>query len=153
LQISSSEALLAKDPDDQIAFLDQLMATLRAKSAEIDAQLIALEPRILSLQQEQQELTAESDRLSRARDLAQETYSTLARRLAEARIAAQEKGGILQIGSYAAVPIEPISPRRLVSTVLAGGLGLMAGVILVVFVEIRDGSRSSVKDQVLENDR
>jgi len=128
LQVSSAESLSDKSPAEQIAFLDDLDATLEAKSVEIDERLADLEPRILALQRQLQEITAESERLTNAQDLTSETYMTLVRKLEEARISAQEQNGVLQVGSYAAIPEKPVGPRRMLNTAVAGVLGLMLGV-------------------------
>jgi succinoglycan biosynthesis transport protein ExoP len=128
LQIESGAALSDKSREEQVAFLDDLVATLEAKSSEIDSQLAELEPRMLSLQQELQKTTAEAERLKGARDLARETYVTLVRKVDETRIAAQEEKGALQVGSYAAVPEKPVGPRKLLITGVAGMLGLVVGV-------------------------
>jgi uncharacterized protein involved in exopolysaccharide biosynthesis len=56
--------------------------------------------------------------------------------LQEAHIEAQAKGGdTVQVLSRAAVPEEPVSPRRLLNTVIAGALGLMVGVFGAFFLE------------------
>jgi succinoglycan biosynthesis transport protein ExoP len=128
LQVNSAESISDKSPAEQIAFQDDLVAILEAKSSEIDGRLAELEPQTLALQERLQEFTAESERLVNARDLASETYLTLVRKLEEARISAQEENGVLQVGSYAAVPEEPVGPRKLLNTAVAGALGLMLGV-------------------------
>jgi uncharacterized protein involved in exopolysaccharide biosynthesis len=135
LQLSSAESLSSRSVAEQIAFLDDLVRTLEARSAEIDGRLAELEPQILTLQQRLQEISAESDRLIRARDLARETYMTLARKVEEARIAAAESDGVLQVGSYAAPPEKPASPRKLLNTAVAGALGLLVGVLGAFAIE------------------
>jgi len=135
LQVSSAEPLSDKSQAEQIAFLDDLVTTLEAKSVEIDGRLVELEPQILALQRQLQEIKTEQDRLTRTRDLARETYTTLARKLEEARIAVQEESGVLQVGSYAAVPEKPVGPRKLLNTAVAGALGLMMGVFGAFAVE------------------
>jgi uncharacterized protein involved in exopolysaccharide biosynthesis len=132
LQVNSAESISDKSPADQIAFLDDLVAILEAKSSEIDGRLAELEPQTLALQERLQEITAASERLVNARDLASETYATLSRKLEEARISAQEENGVLQVGSYAAIPEDPASPRKLLNTVVAGALGLMLGVCVAL---------------------
>jgi tyrosine-protein kinase Etk/Wzc len=127
-QIDSREALSKKSASEQVALLDDLLATLQAKSTEIDTRLERLQPQILALQQSLQEANVERDRLLRDQELARETYLTLARKLDEAHIAAEEENGSLLVGSYAAVPEEPVSPRKMLIVVLAGTLGLLAGV-------------------------
>jgi uncharacterized protein involved in exopolysaccharide biosynthesis len=128
LQISSGGSFSDKNPAEQIAFLDDLVDTLEAKSSKIDGRLAELEPQVLALQQQLQEVDAESERLTSARDLTSETYKTLARKLEEARISAREENGVLQVGSYAAAPEKPVSPRKMLNTAVAGTLGLMLGV-------------------------
>lgn len=128
LQVSTDTALASRSVDEQIAFLDSLAKTLQDESADISGRLKELEPAILSLQQQLQAATAESDRLTQARNLAQETHLTMARKLDEARIGAQEQNSLLQVGSHAAVPETPAAPRRLRVIAIAGVVGLMLGV-------------------------
>ncbi len=128
LQISSAGSFSDKSPAEQVAFLDGLVDTLETKSSGIDGRLAELEPQVLALQRRLQEIDAENDRLTSARDLASETYKTLARKLEEARISAQEENGVLQVGSYASAPEKPVSPRKMLNTAVAGTLGLMLGV-------------------------
>lgn len=135
LQIDSAEALGPQSVSEQIAYLDELMAILKAKSAEIDKSLQDLEPEMLSLQQQIQQTVVEKDRLTREWDLARETHLTLTRKLEEARIAAQEANGVLHVGSHAAVPSRPIGPRTLFNAALAGLVGLMLGVVGVLAVD------------------
>jgi uncharacterized protein involved in exopolysaccharide biosynthesis len=148
LQVDSNESLSDKTLAEQIAFLDDLVVTLQAKSAEIDTKLNELEPKILELQKELQVLTTEDDRLTQARDLARETYLTLARKLDEARITVQETNGMLQVGSYAAVPEKPVAPRKLFNIVVAGMLGLMMGIVGAFAVEFwRQNKATEANDQ------
>ena len=135
LQVDDGSALSGMSVSEQIALLDGLTATLQEKSKEIDAHLAELEPRILGLQKEIEETNAESERLSHARDLASEAHQVLARRLTEARVAAQEGSGILHVVSYAGVPQRPAGPHTLQNTVLAGVVGGMLGLGLVFFLE------------------
>jgi len=94
-----------------------------------------LEPQILALQQQLQESQAEEDRLTRARDVARETYLTLARKVEEVRIAAEDTSGEVRLASHAAVPRKPVGPRKMLNTAVAGALGLMLGVFGAFAVE------------------
>jgi len=128
LQVDGNASLADKSPAEQRAFLEGLVATLRAKSAEIDGMLADLEPQILSSQRDLQAITVESDRLTRTRELARDTYMTLARKLEEARISAQEENGTLHVGSHAMVPELPVGPRRALNAAVAGlAAALVAG--------------------------
>ncbi|MDY6875222.1 MAG: Wzz/FepE/Etk N-terminal domain-containing protein [Chloroflexota bacterium] len=135
LQVNSTESFSNKSLAEQIAFLDDLVVTLEAKSSAIDEHLTQLEPEILALQQRLQEIKVESDSLTNARDLAHDTYMTLARKLEEARIASQEENGVLQVGSYAVIPEKPVSRGRMLNTAVAGALGLMLGVFGAFAIE------------------
>jgi len=128
LQVNSAESLSEKSRTEQVAFLADLVGTLEAKSATIEERLAEVEPRILDLQAELQTIQTEGERLQRAQTLARETYMTLSRKLEEARIAAQEENGVLQVGSRAAVPEKPAGPSKRMNTALAGAVGLMVGV-------------------------
>jgi uncharacterized protein involved in exopolysaccharide biosynthesis len=128
LQVNSAESLSQKSRSEQVAFLTDLVETLEAKSAAIEERLADLEPKILELQEELQTIRTEEERLKRAQTLAQETYMTVSRKLEEARIAAQEENGVLQVGSRAAVPENPAGPSKKLNTAVAGALGLMVGV-------------------------
>lgn len=136
LQVDSVAALSEKSLPEQIAFLDDLVRVLEAKSAEIETRLAELEPQILALQAELQEIRTEEDRLTRARDVARETYMTLARKVEEARIAAEDVStGEIRLASQAAVPEKPVGPRKLLNTAVAGVLGLMLAVFGAFVVE------------------
>jgi len=136
LQVSDSALLSSERTAGELAvFLDGLVATLGARGEQIEAQVAALEPQILGLQQRLQEVQTEEDRLTRARDVARETYLTLARKVEEVRIAAEDTSGEVRLASRAAVPEVPVSPRKLLNTAVAGMLGLMVGVFGAFAVE------------------
>jgi uncharacterized protein involved in exopolysaccharide biosynthesis len=135
LQVSPASSLSSRTAEDQIVFLDDLVTSLEAKLSALDAEIAQLEPEILRLQGEIQVLNTEADRLDRGRDVARDTYTTLARKVNEARIAAQDESGEVRLASHAAVPTEPVSPRKLLNTAVAGMLGLMLGVFGAFAIE------------------
>jgi hypothetical protein len=136
LQISDATLLSSERTAGELAvFLDGLVATLEATEEEIAAQVAALEPQILTLQQQLQEVQTEEDQLLRAQEVAQETYVTLAYKVEETRIAAEDTSGEVRLASRASVPERPASPRKMLNTVVAGTLGLMLGVSGVFAVE------------------
>jgi capsular exopolysaccharide synthesis family protein len=146
LQVSSAESLSSKSLSEQTVFLDSLADTLEAKSAEVESQAVALEPEILTLQERLREIQIEEERLERARTLAHETYMALARKLEEARITAQGEEGVLQVGSHAAVPVEPAGPGRLINTALAGVVGGMLAVGVAFLFEYLDDTIRAPED-------
>lgn len=135
LQVSSASSLSNRTVEEQIAFLEGLETSLREKLSALDIGSAQLEPEILRLQGEIEALNVETDRLTRARNVARDTYTTLARKVDEARIAAQDESGEVRLASYAAVPTEPVSPRKMLNTAVAGTLGLFVGVFGAFAVE------------------
>ena len=136
LQVSDATLLSSEQTAGElVAFLDGLVATLDTRANEIGTQVAALEPQILTLQQRLQESRAEEDRLTRARDVARETYVTMARKVEEVRIAADDTSGEVRLASQAAIPQIPVAPRKLLNTAVAGALGLMLGVFGAFAVE------------------
>jgi len=127
LQITDAGVLTGRTRGELADALEDLEQTLAAKLTAIDEQLTSLEPTILDLQEDLEKTRAEESRLLRARDLAEETATTLSRKLQEARIAAQEESGVLQVGSYAGVPGTPTGPQTLRNTALAAVVGGMLG--------------------------
>jgi uncharacterized protein involved in exopolysaccharide biosynthesis len=130
LQLAPDVSLTSSNRTDQLAYLDELVATLQTRLEEIEANLATLEPQILALQEEKQMLQAEETRLERNVSVADETYIALARKVDEVRITSQGQSNDLRLASRSAVPVDPVAPRRLVNTAVAGILG----VLLTVFV-------------------
>jgi uncharacterized protein involved in exopolysaccharide biosynthesis len=116
---------------EQRAVLAQLVEAVSGTAVYIDQQLVELEPEILRAQTELQQLEATRDRLSRNLTIAQETYSTLSRKLEEARLTTEGVGSEVQLASYAAVPERAVLPMRAVNTVVAAALGFLAAFLAV----------------------
>lgn len=129
IQITDRATLGDRQVDEQIAFLASLVDVLEDKLVTLEADAEALSPGILALQGQLQQVQTEDDRLSRAQSVAQETYMTLSRKVAETRISAQDDTGDVRLASRAAVPTAAISPRTSLNTVVGGALGLFVGVL------------------------
>jgi GumC protein len=127
-------ALTGASRAEQLDLLDNLAITLESGLTEIEANLAALEPQMLEKQRVYQEIVTESDRLLRDRDVAEETYLSLARKVDEERILAQDVSGGVRLASGAAVPVNPSGPGLIISVFVAGaiGLGLGMGVALLL---------------------
>jgi succinoglycan biosynthesis transport protein ExoP len=135
IQIAGQEGLSDKTVGQQIALLDSLIATLGTKLTALETEAESLEPDILTLQEELQQTRTEGDRLELTKGVAQETVMTLSRKVAETRIATQDEAGDVRLASRATVPDEPVSPRKLLNTAVAGALGLFLGVFGVFAIE------------------
>ncbi len=132
LQVSSETVLTSENRRDQLAYLEELQTTLETRLGEIEGDLIELEPEILALQQEKQSLLAEQNRLQRNASVAEETYTSLARKVDEERITSQDESNSLRLASNSAVPDEPVAPRRLINTLVAGFLGGFLMIIALI---------------------
>lgn len=135
LQLNDADVLTRRSRDEQIAFLDDLIQSLEALVIESGEQLLELEPQILLLQQEYQQAIVESERLKRDRNVAAETYLSLARKVEEEQITAQDITNGMILASRAVVPQKPVGPRKLVNTALAAVVAGMLAVGVVFAVE------------------
>jgi succinoglycan biosynthesis transport protein ExoP len=135
LQLSGQQGLSEKTVGEQATYLASLIRALEDKCVILEAEAEGLEPDILRLQQRLQEEQTREGRLSMARGIAEETYRTLTRKVAETRIAAQDTEASVRLASRAAVPSIPVAPRRLMNTLLAGALGFCVGVLGAFGVE------------------
>lgn len=115
--------------------LSALITALEAKQDSIDEAIVQLTAEVESLQAELADRQQELDQLLRDRQVAQDTYLTLSSKSQETYVETQQEAGGVRLLSHAAVPLEPVGPRRLLNTVVAGTLGLMVGVFGAFFIE------------------
>ncbi|MCA9959116.1 MAG: hypothetical protein KC413_06440 [Anaerolineales bacterium] len=124
LQIDgNTDTLTTNNRREQITSLDNLLTIVGTQLTNVNDAIAALEPQILAAQTEREQFNVEQTRLTRERDTVQEAYLALSRRVEEERIAAQDVGEGVRLASEAAVPVEPVGPRKLINTVIAGTLG------------------------------
>jgi succinoglycan biosynthesis transport protein ExoP len=145
LQISPQRGQTDKTVGEQIALLDALARALEDKLVALEQDAKSLEPDVLRLQESLARANAQEEQLTLARDVAQETVLTLSRKVAEAQIAAQDTTGEVRLASYAVSPDQPVSPRRVLNTAVAGALGLFVGVFAAFAVEYWRGGRSETE--------
>ncbi len=133
---SSLPAQISLSGLDAQASLSALTVALEAKQNSTTEAITRLQAEVEALQSELADRQRELDQLVRDRQVAQDTYLTLSNKFQEASIQAQDRtGDVVQVGSRAAVPQEPASPRKLLNTAVAGALGLMIGVFIAFFAE------------------
>jgi len=149
LQISlaqSAEPITTADVDSLIAVLESRQVKTQVRIDTLAAQLLT-DPQVSAEELSQDDpisqlieqysnealaltaqLEAEQARqreLTQARDLTWETFTTVARKAEEARIATASGNGEVSLASRASVPTEKVGPKRALNTALAGMLGLM----------------------------
>ena len=144
LQIVSQGAT-GKTVGEQIALLDALIRAAEDKLVVLQKEAESLEPEILRLQESLAQARAEEEQRKLARDVAQETVLTLSRKVAEARIAAQDATGEVRLASRAVTPDRPASPRKMLNTAIGGALGLLLGVLGAFAIEYWRGGQSEAR--------
>ncbi|MGQ9554024.1 MAG: GumC family protein, partial [Anaerolineae bacterium] len=110
LQIQGSESLSDKTVAEQIAFLDNLVTTLAAKTTELDAKIAAVQPELLSLQRELETVRTEQTQLEEERSIARDLYHSLTLKLEETRLGQGTNGREVQVAARALPPTSPSSP-------------------------------------------
>jgi len=108
LSISADAQVTTAQRAEQLQRLDALRVAVEAALAERQTQLDALEAPIFALQTEKQQLFNQGERLLRAREVAEETYVTVARKIDEERVASRET--VARLASNAGVPENPTRP-------------------------------------------
>lgn len=139
----------------QVADVQAMVAAIEARMADLDAAIAAwedgdlgdaatlealtgegaLDPVIASLQQHLRSLESqlEAERatrreLTQTRDLAWETYTTVARKVAEMNVGSAVQGTVVRFAAPAAVPAEPVSRKLMQTAALAGAVAFMLAV-------------------------
>ena len=135
LRVEGTDATATWKAGDLIKLLDDLSAVLRGRANAYDARASAAAPKLLDLQGQVQRAQAETDRLVLERDVAKEGYQAVARKVEEARIAADGESGQFGVVSQAVVPAAPLAQSTSRNVVMAAGLGLMAGAVLAFVLD------------------
>jgi uncharacterized protein involved in exopolysaccharide biosynthesis len=117
---------------------------LQAATAGLTQEIAALQAELIAQESERDELTA-------ARQLAWETYQSLTRRQAETEIAAQTVGSEVRVASRSAVPDRSVRSGRLMNTIVAGFVALLATAFFVSaafwWQQTEQTVRESMKDE------
>lgn len=135
-QLAVGTEITAGSLTEQIAQLDALSAAIAQQLAATDDALADLEMNILERQGEKQALVAQYDQLQRDRDVIQETYVALARKVDEERIASGDTSRGARLASRASVPDMPTQASLPLTLLIALAVGAMlgaAGVILITW--------------------
>ncbi|MBI4790787.1 MAG: polysaccharide biosynthesis tyrosine autokinase [Chloroflexi bacterium] len=139
LQIPIDQLSSGSTPAEQLRNLDSLIAALQERRKTLQGTTRdTLQQEINSLQAQLEQANRKSTELSAARDLAWNTYQTLATKVAEATVAAQSKGSVVRLATPATIPTEPVAPRRLINTLLGAVVGLLLGIALAFALHYLD---------------
>ncbi|MFQ5420850.1 MAG: GNVR domain-containing protein, partial [Anaerolineae bacterium] len=135
IQLTDGETLTNRNRQEQIAYLDDLVKSLEVVLESGKESLIEIEPQILSLQQEVEQVQALKAQLNRDQKIAVETYLSLARKVEEEQITTQDNSNGIIIASNALVPHKQVAPRKMVNTILAGLVAAMLAIGLIFALE------------------
>lgn len=134
LQLDAGANLTTAQRAEQLGLLDNLSQSAETSLGEIEVRLLALEPRIFELQSEKQALFHKFEELTRNRDVAKETYVTLARKVDEVRIQSEDSGSGLKVASLAAPPSQPSRSSLIITGLIAGLVGLLIATAAIIAV-------------------
>ncbi len=111
------------------------------------ARIASLDANIMLLEAELEAENAQRQELQQARDLAWDTYQTLARKQAEVEITSEVTGTEVRLAASAVPPEKPVNPRKWQNAAVAGALGLMLGVFGAFAVEWWQGDDRETRRQ------
>lgn len=136
---------------------------IEQKLVSLEFELVALlrkftdkHPKVINLKEQISELenqlhsfsvtTLDYSSLIRQVDINKKLYGVLKERLEEARISEIEKVEDISIVNPAIKPMQPINPKKEMSVVLGGMLGLMLGCVIAFITESLDTSLGTIED-------
>jgi len=127
--------------EEQVQDLDALLSILETRREEVQSLIVegTLQQEVLQLQEQLEREQARKQELTSARDLAWETYDTLARKEAEVGVASQVTDTEVRFAVPAVEPKDPVAPKKMLNIAIAGVLGLMVGVFGAFFIEFLEG--------------
>ena len=117
--------------DDQVRYIEALVDSLNTQRLDLKNEAAKLQDSIYDLQGQLEQAEAERVRLEMERNIAQETFQALARKVQELSLSAQDQETVARVASRAMLPTEPVGPRTKFNIALGGTLGLLLGLVLV----------------------
>ncbi len=134
LQINVSDIDSLTSREQQVATLNGLYTILSQQAEDVDKQISGLTPTINSLQGQLAQARATLDRLTQDRDVAKETYATLARKYDEVRISAQDISNGARLAAKAIESGTPLPRQTLRNAVVAALASCFVSVLIVIAV-------------------
>ena len=117
---------------DQTAALSEVsygLETIQEAGDPVTDRLTALQGDVQVLKAEIERQTAQKEKLTLERDLAWDSYTTLARKEAELRVANELPASDVRLAAPAVVPSQPVSPRSMLILAGAAAAGLVIAVM------------------------
>ncbi len=135
LQLNSQQDLTTSQRTAQLRLLDELAQSAEQSLSEIDVKLLELEAPIFALQREKQDIFHQFEKLVRNRDVAKETYLTLARKIDEVRIQSEDTDSGVKTISLAAVPLKPQRANIFITAAMASLAGLLLSIFVILILD------------------
>jgi len=121
----------------QMEGLEQVV-TYSTTDAPMTKAIDQLQKEVNQLKAKLETISAQKQELTRARDLARQTYKSLASKVAEVNVATESKSTEVKFAVPAVVPRSPVAPRRMMNTMLAAVVGFMLMLGLAFVAEYLD---------------
>jgi uncharacterized protein involved in exopolysaccharide biosynthesis len=132
IDLSGSASLTSVELD---AHLEAFVKGLEHRRQEIDGEMQALPAEISAIQKQLELQSNEYDRLLLAREVARDTYESIARKLDEQRLQAALEEPEVKVVGQAALPSESAWPKPLLVIALALAGGLIVGLLAALVAE------------------
>lgn len=135
LQLNSQQDLTTSQRTAQLRLLDELAQSAEQSLSEIDVKLLELEAPIFALQREKQDIFHQFEKLVRNRDVAKETYLTLARKIDEVKIQSEDTESGVKTISAAAVPLTPQRANIFITAAMASLAGTLLSILVILILD------------------
>lgn len=135
IQISIAGGVSSQTVNGLAAAVESFIADLATRTAAAGAEVEALAPQILELQEALAVAVSKAETYGTAVSLALSQYTSLAAMVDQAAIAAQDAAGLVRVASPATLPTLSGSSRRLTTAAVAAVVGLVLAVVIIVALE------------------
>ncbi len=136
MQIASLRALFSGDSlDNRTRLLENMQENLQGRLKAIGNNVTSLDARILSLQETLQKAQAAQKKLNRSKQTALTDYENMAWQLEKLKLERQLFTVYITVAKPAEAQLPPLDRRRSFNTVLAGIVGLMAGIGIAFVID------------------
>jgi capsular polysaccharide biosynthesis protein len=151
-QVPLDELLgLNANTEEQLHDIDSLIFNLESRSGGQPGQTIEeLRQDILQLKRELEQQSAREKELKSSRDIAWQTYTTLANKVAEVEVASHAQDVVVRVAVDAIVPERSISSHRVTNIGIALVLGLIIGIFGAFGVDYFKNAKIEPKAEINE---
>jgi uncharacterized protein involved in exopolysaccharide biosynthesis len=131
----NSENVMNESVEEQAMYLEELIISLNGQLFVLGESVEKQEAVTISLQKQLAEVQEERTQLEQERDLAKETYETLARKAVETRLSTYDQDVVARVASQAVAPSKAQRPIIPFNAALAGLTGLLLGISWILIKE------------------